>query len=58
MLEYQVIKIVQRKEGAVYKTAVVCTIWLSCDERTRDQENEIAKEHGGDFLTATGNAKF
>lgn len=52
-LRYDVFRIVELRDGCVYKTAMVCSIWLDCKPRSRQELNAIAKEHGGDVLAST-----
>ncbi len=48
----QVYKITETRGGAVYKTAKVCEVWIDVKPRTPQEENEIAKAHGGDMLVS------
>jgi hypothetical protein len=53
--EFDVVKHVEMRDGCVYKTKVVATIWLVSDT-TRGIEGEalVAREHNGDRLQPTG----
>jgi hypothetical protein len=47
----QVIKVIEWKNNAVYKTKTVRLIWVPDNIELRSpEENAIAKKYGGDFL--------
>ena len=48
-----VFKITEYRDGCVYKTRKVGEVWLDIKPRTTEEENNIAKEHGGDMLANT-----
>lgn len=54
---FDVYKIVEWRDGCVYKTEKVTSVWLSlhwcANHRDESFRNEIAKKHGGDHLAAT-----
>jgi hypothetical protein len=43
-----VTKVTEWKDGKVWKTAEVCKIWLDDTVTTVEEENEIARQFGGD----------
>lgn len=50
----QIVKVTQWKDGCIYKSEVVGTIWVDDGiELYTKESNDIAKEHGGDFLICT-----
>jgi len=51
--KYDVYKIIEYRDGCVYKTRKVDSIWLDVKSRTYEEEVKIAKEHGGDILANT-----
>lgn len=58
MQEVNVYKITEMRDGSVYRTKLVKSLWITCEERTREEENVIAQQNGGDFLVCTGKVKF
>jgi hypothetical protein len=51
--KWDVYRITQWKNGCVYKTMYLTTIWLDVKPRTVEEMNNIAVKHGGDQLVAT-----
>ena len=51
--KWLVVKNVQYKEGAVYKTKVIGEVWTDIG-LSLEQRAEIAKQQGGDRLQAPG----
>lgn len=49
----EVYKIVEYRDGAVYRTRKVKDIWLPVKSRSVQEEREIAKANGGDILVNT-----
>jgi hypothetical protein len=45
-----VIKVTEWKDGCVLKTVEICKIWLDDTVESREEQNAIAKQFGGDFL--------
>lgn len=44
-------KITEMRDGCIWKTKDMGRVWVRIDiDLTKAQENEIAKQHGGDFL--------
>ena len=55
--EFNVVKVVEVKEDAVYKTKVLKQIWLaSPNYLTEEESHDLAIEHGGEYLQPTGKA--
>jgi hypothetical protein len=48
-----VYKITEMRDGCVYKTRKVTSIWLEVKPRTYAEMREIAQQHGGDQLAST-----
>lgn len=49
-------KIVQMKEGAVYRTKKIAEAWVPADA-TEAAKNEIVKRHGGDMTVVPSSPK-
>ena len=48
---YRVYKIVEMRDGCVYKTALAGNIWLIMKPRTDEERNAIAEANGGHILS-------
>jgi hypothetical protein len=51
--KWDVYKITEFRDGCVYKTKKITSIWLPVGSRDIKESNEIAKQHGGDQLIST-----
>jgi hypothetical protein len=54
-MEYrrEVWKITERRKGAIYKSVKICDLWMEVKPRSIEEENQIAKDNGGDMLVST-----
>lgn len=50
--------ITEMRDGAVYRTRKLGSIWLPMQARTPTEENEIAQQYGGDMLASTMDSHF
>jgi len=53
-----VYKITAMREGAIYKTKKVKSVWIELKCRTVEEEKVIAQSHGGDMLAPTTDFRF
>lgn len=56
-VRYDVYKITEYRDGCIYRTKKLTTIWVACTPHTTEQEKAIAAKHGGDILAATTECK-
>lgn len=57
-IKFDVYKITEMRDGCVYKTKrIKDDLWLDCKPRSIAEQNEIAKEHGGDQLSPTTDSR-
>jgi hypothetical protein len=56
--KWDVYKVTQWKNGCVYGTRKVTTIWLRVKPRTIEEMNAIANQYEGDQLVATTESRI
>jgi len=48
-----VYQIIEMRDGAVYASRKLGSIWITMQPRTAAEEDEIAQQYGGDMLAST-----
>lgn len=58
MRRVEAYKVTEWRDGCVYKTKLVCSLWIGVEELTPEEEQALARQHGGDILSNTNDFKF